>query len=1006
MAQLPIPTKGGKDFLDGKGHFEFDTAQDAWKLLVDGNQRFTKDTAVVADVSLTLDQGSRAFEFGRNGGLKLGVSGSASFAHQVHILWPDKDSDVADAKQYGLTIPDKSIYARILLNGQADGAANASFPAGPLSATVGIGAGGHAKYERWMLKPEATGARDVLTELYSGLRLPQSIDQANELPADGELLVLGYGGYLKLNAGLSWGYEISGSKSLDVPKMPLDLDYQLRAMAAVNVGYQIAGEYQIEARKARDGWVRFAVRKSRDSETTLAADFGLTAEYTLTGLPASADEFLSKVFGAHADRILELFHQGQEYSDLAELEKAAGKLLKETVHKYSEQALDIVLSNDTVQEVIQKMQQVAGAYANLDKRIIDLYHDVLKEALPPGVQSSVVKSINAVLGASTKEDLAALSGSPQFTDAVDLLRRLYNEKLFDVFQKNETFAEAVGLLKHAKGFIEGTSEADAQIKQWIDMLQSHVPFDSLLKKLAGLDANGLKNLADEKLQGLVEKLLGKAWEALDKTDFKKAADLVHENFNKIDEFKNTWYRKAVEKVAHQSFEMDLHLAYSRARKNEKLLEVEINLEHADGKGPERARAAAAGDYEKLLKNYDSTAVQVIKGVFSSELRNSLTVKFNVLGFGSEGLVTLFQRSEEALEPREGGLLHVYTSETYVDRKHKSGGKFKEEVDSKFLVQAVGESFQKEGTSARPYAIDVLRSMTSSYDLFQSDDDTTPEELTEYLRLASELGLLDQEPRHYVEELVKACGGNLGKVQLTYRVGFDVIALHSAFQFAGDATDPDGGVLGRLARRAMRDFLWRKFAASGKVTDWFPRVAFAYASDVFYKLYRQHALTSERRGVTLPSWFTGGAAQQVNLRPDPDMPLLERIFKFEDEMVDGLLAVDAQVDALDNLPPGGTVDWNKLNAAILLMVKAAGKVAQYDDSCFPVILDRLIKISTNGTAKRNSTVLLEVTPTKGDQAGKSVKRILASGPKNPAEIAVDDTAVGEANTATAGAAGGI
>ena len=31
-------------------------------------------------------------------------------------------------------------------------------------------------------------------------------------------------------------------------------------------------------------------------------DFGLTAEYTLTGLPKSADEFLSKVFGAHADR--------------------------------------------------------------------------------------------------------------------------------------------------------------------------------------------------------------------------------------------------------------------------------------------------------------------------------------------------------------------------------------------------------------------------------------------------------------------------------------------------------------------------------------------------------------------------------------------------------------------------------------------------------------------------------------------------------------------------------
>src|SRR6476646_4648951 len=46
VLELPIPNKAGKDFLDGKGHFKIDTDQDAWKLLVDNNQPFSKDKPV------------------------------------------------------------------------------------------------------------------------------------------------------------------------------------------------------------------------------------------------------------------------------------------------------------------------------------------------------------------------------------------------------------------------------------------------------------------------------------------------------------------------------------------------------------------------------------------------------------------------------------------------------------------------------------------------------------------------------------------------------------------------------------------------------------------------------------------------------------------------------------------------------------------------------------------------------------------------------------------------
>jgi len=979
MLQLPVPSKVGTDFLNGDGHFSLETDKDAWSGLLAGGA-FTKDTDPVADVTLGIDS-TKDFTFGRADGIKLSVKAGAEFQHQVRILWPQQDDDLA--KEYGLTIPADHIYARLLISAKADGAASAGFPVGPLSATVGVAAGGNAKYERWMRVADSAPGLQVLKDLYSGIRLPHSIDEISEIPEPGELLAFRYGGYLKLNAGLSWGYSIAGTKSLEAGKMDLDLDYQLRLMAAVNFGYHIAGDYQIEARRGSDPeWVRFVVRKSRDSETTLAGDFGFSSDWELKGLPASADEFIAKLLGAHAEAILDVFGKARRYSNLKELQTAAGKLLNQTIKEYSDQVLGLVLNDETVQQVIKRMQQVAGAYANLDKRIVDLYHDVVKEI--PG-QQNILKAINTVLGAATKEDLATLSGTGQFAGAIDLLRRVYNDRLFEVLQKNEAFAEATSLLTEAKAFIQGTG--DPEIKKWIDMIQANIPVDGLLKQLAGLTPDQIKAIADEKLQGLVEKLVGKAFDQLEKSDFAKVAALVNNNLEKIETFKNTWYKKGVEKAAKGSFEMNLHLAYSRARKNERLLDVEINLAAKDAAGQfigkKLARAAAAGDYEQLLQTYDPGVVRILQGVFSTQLRNSLAVKFNVLGYGSDGIVALVQEAQHAIDPRDGGLLHVYTSNTYIERKKTSGGKFKESVDSKFLVQAVGESFQLSGTSFRPYAIDVLRSLTASYDLLQTDDQTTAAELSEYLRLAQSLNLVEDSTK-YVNQLVAACDGDLGKVSLTYRMAFDAVSIRSAFHFSGASGDPDGGTLGGLARQAMREFLMRKFA-SQPATNWFPRIAFAYAgSSTAYQWYRQGALTAKLKSIILPSWYTGGAPEEKALTAEM-VSLVDRMFRFEDEMVKALLDVDAQVDSATT---GNTVDFEKLNGAVLKMTKAAGDVGQYDTSCFPVILDWLIKAGSGGAAKRDSTVLIEVAPSKGKLAGQKLTRMLASGPKNPAEIAVD------------------
>ena len=88
-------------------------------------------------------------------------------------------------------------------------------------------------------------------------------------------------------------------------QLNLDLDYALRMMAAVSVGYSLAGDFSVEARRgAEDGWARFVVRKNRDSEFGFTADFGFDGKLELKGLPQSADEFLIRLIGADARTVL------------------------------------------------------------------------------------------------------------------------------------------------------------------------------------------------------------------------------------------------------------------------------------------------------------------------------------------------------------------------------------------------------------------------------------------------------------------------------------------------------------------------------------------------------------------------------------------------------------------------------------------------------------------------------------------------------------------------------
>lgn len=994
MLRIPVPTKAGRDFLDGDGHFELASDGDAWNAIVAGGRAFDQKTDKIADATFSVDT-NRDFTFGREHHVAVALRAKAKAVHQVQVLWPGDDDDRKAALEYGLTIPDGHLYARVKMETEAELGADAKFPAGPLSATVGVTAGGNVGYERWILRQEDTPARDVLTHLYGGIRLPQQIDRQPEVPELGELLVTRLGGYLHLNAGISWGYSVEGSREGAANRLDLALEYRLRAMASLSVGYQIAGDYQIEARRgSTPDWVRFVVRKSRTSKTTIAADFGLDVDLELKGLPESADEFLSKLLGADADRALELFAKARKYTSVDELEKAAGNLVMPVIRRYSKEVLDIPLNNTTVQAFLKAMQQVTEGYANLDKRVTDLYHQLLREAKTQteldAATAKTVAAIDVVLGSASREAFVSLIGT-RGGDSVELLRRLYNDEIFDVLGRNGSFAKAVEVLTTAKGFLTG--KADGQIKRWIDLMKAELPVNTLLTQLSRFDTEAkIRALADEKLKALVEQLIGKAFDKLEQSDIGELLALLHNDLERINSFKTKWYENLREQ-ARQSFSAQLHLAYSRARKNERLLDVEINL--ASAKGPDIAREAATGNFFPALNHYDPSVARINKGFFRTELRNAAAVQVKLLGWGFDGAVTLLQNADHSFEPQGGGLLHLYSSRTSIERKSKSGWRAKEETQSRFLVAAVGQTFQAPGAEFREHAVDALTSLGSEYALLQKDDRTSVDELAEYLRLAHTLGLMDRDPASFASELAAACGGELGKVTVDYLVRFNADSLKAVFNLVG-ASDVDGGELGREARRAMREFLLRKAAAMAK-TDWYPRVVFAYSTDQAYQWHRSASLSSNLRAVVVPGWLVG-SKNRVELGLTGTMVLLvERLFTFEDSLAKSLVALDRQVE---DAKAGKALDFVQVNAAIADVLKAAASVDEYDASCFAAVLDALAQKGSGGRAMRDSAVIVEATPSAGPLAGKKVTRYLAAGPKNPAELAVDAPAE-PAALATAG-----
>jgi hypothetical protein len=959
---MQFPLNGStfkKSFLDGDGSIEIRTDNDTWGALYNQDKPFPSNVQELVNLKFSAGT-SKDFQFGQADGLKLTVGFNSEVIGYIDLIWPgEADSNelikVYELKQF---LTSNKIYLAIVFSAKGDASVKGSYPIGTLTPTFGIEAGGHVGYNRLALYDQSQSVKAILDDLFADIRLPQAVGSSPELPSPGEVIATQFGGYLNLSAGLTWGYSLTGTRSFEVRDLSLELDYAIKLAASVSIGYKLAGDYSFEGRRGTDDeWYRLIVRKNRHSEFDFAADFGIKAKADLKGLPATADEFLSALLGTDAETVLSYFQKAKKYSSLDELEKAVGKLTKGFLQQLSDKWLGKALDNDTLQKFLGVAQKVVDTYENLDQRIIDLYEDYL-EKLP-----QLDQVLNLLLGVGSREDLKTLTDS----EAWDIIRRLWNEKLHDLLLKDDEFAEFAKFIQKVKDFKD--EDAAKAVRDLIAEIKKAFPLDNLFNQLKQFDTpEKLKALADEKLQGLAGRIIGKAFDEIkSNSDFKAAAQKVKDTLNKIDEFKNNWYKKLTDAV-HQSFEFNLHYAYSRAKADEALLDVEININQPAAH--ELIKKAASGDFADLLSDYDPNRIRVNRGILTHNLTKSAQIQINALGWGYKGIVELVQNAQHAIETEAGGLMHVYTIDTYIKQKKEQGKKFKETLQSNFLFRAIGETFQPTGDAdaaidpkTKQFVIKTLRNMAVEYNLQQEDEKTDPQELTQYLSLAEFLGLIPNRER-MVEELRQQFPSGLGKVKIDYVVRYDNQAVRSAFTLSGDD-------LRNNARQAMRQFIGAKYIGM-RDKDWAARVGFAYLDPQFYSLYKQGftALLAEGKAVTLPAWYTKTSALKVGMEPS-DRTRVLTLFNVEKSYLDRLVKLDIVIDKATS---GGTsISMKELADASHEFIKKADDLDEIRENSFFAIFDRLVQEGGSGKGRRESAMILEITSPGKD---KVVKYLMA------------------------------
>jgi hypothetical protein len=919
----------------------------------------TDDDLLKVEFNMT---GGQSFALGAPDSVKLGIKAATSV--RLVPLWAASAPErLRLLEAYGLGSyfsPAENHADRLLVlftvGASADGSVSGTFKYNVLSLNTSLDAGADASYALVRSYPLGVAARALVNDFFRGLRLPANVSAPL---AEGEVIVFEYGGYLRFNASLSAGYELSGAHSFEISQLAFSEKYAFSLLGKLSLSASVAGRFKVEVRQGTgDGWTRVTVRKSNTRTFSLAADVDASATFEQEGLPEAPDEFISALIGLNSKNWLNMFTRVSELTDFKNLEAYLDELAKSFIEKYTEKAFDALADRTALDEMLARVNRVVAAYNDLGDHAValfDRYFDVARGAVDDRLETS----LRAVQDAADWDAIKARLNSPGGEILWDIVNQLTEgDPLGWMLGRINLGGQSVNSLDELKQRADKAldliqNQAHGEIRRLVALAKSEFPLDRFLRELGNINWTDLKNMADRRLVGFVERLIGKSVAGLSNSELGKVVTKLHEILDSIEHFKTTLYAKA-RAALDESFQFHLHLEYSRAAERDALLDFELDLNTEAGR--RLMKAAGHGDFGRVLVEYGTGAVRLREGVLTHKVTKQSTLSVNVVGWHLDwhyqGLDRIITQAEQRLIPAgNGGLNVISTFDLQKESERKRNG---ERVYTNLLLRFIGESKGKVEFDAanQQYLVDAITGMSARYNLVIDDPSTTQQELAQYLSFADDFGLTTSDEATeaaLVPLLPTDAQGNYGDLSVKYDVRFTEDGLRSLFaqQFA-----PSDEV---FVRRVMRLITLANYVnkepglAALAWSYWTPGVREVWAANP--ATFMSHStLTLEP---IAPSPFKNLAAPPRVVAHKSDLEVLNLFYRIEDDLIDGLRDLSAILQAPGRISPR---EFEKRLGAFGRALKNYDNVDKGENTVFAVF-DKLIQRSAPMGVYRGSSLTI-------------------------------------------------
>ena len=931
--------------------------------------RLDESGAPIIDVGFSTSDGAQKIAIGRDDSVKveLATQGSVKLTPVFSTSKPAAKKLLA---KYGVgdfftaAAGDDRVVLVFEAGASVDGGATGAFTFGALKAGVSLkgGVDGGFAYVRPVAKSQRLPV--MLADFFSTMRLPAHAG-ARALER-GEAISLRYGGYLKLGAEVAAGFKMTGASSFTLNELVMSEKYNLSISGAIGLDAQVAGQYSILVRPAKDAeWVQVQVKRHNAKQFSVAADVKVAAKNQLD-LPTSADEFLGAALGVNAKSFLTVFQKAVELSDFEAFKAATDRLAQRYISEFIGKGFDTLSAKTPFDAFLSKVNTVVTSYETVGDRAVtlfDRYFDRLDVLTPfleklASVEASALAMLKKELNAETWNILAQLTDGDPLGFLLDQVT-IDGQKVPTIRELQKRANEVLDLIR---------SEAHKEIRRVVELAKSSFGVDKLFKLAATIDTKEeLQTLANEKAGEFVTRLVGRALDS--NTNIRLAFEHTHAVLARLDGFKNKLF-DTFKAAANSSYSFALHAQYSRASESDSLVDVLIHVTHP--RGGEMLRAAADGDFSDLLTTRDTDLVRLQEGVFTHHTRREQAFAVNIVGwhlnYKYAGFDRVITESEQRLVPSADGVTVLTAVQVELTRQRQR----QDETRSvNFLLRALGESAgvipaNADGTE---FLVDTLTSLTSRYKLEFVDADTSPGELADYLAFAAETGLDAEGATLEVLEpmMPRTPAGDFGNVEAHYEVRFGAAGLQALVDAKVlDNKDRLKPEVEQAIRKTMRDMVLANYLRGERSHE----IAFAYATPAMFKVVSDAGATftngveSRRFRVSIDSGFQAPA--EVSLDPFERIQL-DVLYRIENEMVDAIRDLYRLMKAGRKMKPSDFE--NKLG-------KFASVLKDFDDfdqtsnkggvgvnSVFAVF-DALVRLTSAETA---NVAVLRLKSTVGDKS---------------------------------------